>query len=416
MWLHYGQHGHFSNDKISDMEDQQHCHAGEHTKVYAYNLCDCLDCPKRPPVPEPACTADKACGAYSQYDYRQHDIKTSCSSAPAPPPMELPPTNCPTPEHSKTCHFWGDPHFTHLFFSQNNKGEKKKGGYHGGRNVDFWPSGAFNLASNADQSFDAQVFFCPWRSAPGLGTGLAMRFGDDLIHMVRGANSAPRTNQVAEVDLTEFYINGKKISWDELGNATGTRGKDVPGTGGLTTAFMYMQQFKTDHQSNMNILPVCAGNGQDSLVELTARKGSNWYVQEVTIRSNQPGRFGICGAEDKELTKGAKQEAMRVDAKKNLFTTKQMKSMCDMCGLSMDHGACGAPGHEIPPEVVCKSAKADLDAAKAECAKAGFVEGTNWFDVCVMETCVSGEGAAAIAKIEEHMQEVMIQEEEVAEK
>lgn len=408
MWMHYGQFGHLSTDSFMSADT---CHDGEHTKVYAYNLCDCQECPKTTGAEAPTCTQAKACDA-TPYDYRQHDIINDLcpTDAPTPPPaMDLPDSNCPTPDNSKTCHFWGDPHFTHLFNSHNNKGEKKKGGLHGGRIVDFWAKGVFNLASNSDNSFEAQVFFCPWKKAPSLGTGLAMRFGDDLIQWVRSPGTE-RPSSLPESERTQFYINGKQVSWEELGNSTGTRGNQVSGEGGLSTAFLYMQQMKTNHRSSQNQMPVCAGNGADSLVELTVRTGGNWYVQEATIRSNQPGTSGICSAVETDLSKGPEQEAFRTDAKHLLFTSSQMKSMCDMCGLDMHNGECKAPGHDLPPDAVCHSAGADLEEAKKLCG-VQFTEGTPWFSVCVMEECLTGQGAVTIAKIEEHIQELMVDEE-----
>jgi hypothetical protein len=81
MWLHYGQFGHFETSDIADFSADI-CHAGEHTYVYGYNLCDCIDCPPMPYVPPAVCTAAKACCASTggQYNYRQHDIKVDCSA------------------------------------------------------------------------------------------------------------------------------------------------------------------------------------------------------------------------------------------------------------------------------------------------------------------------------------------------
>merc|ERR1712072_50627 len=104
------------------------------------------------------------------------------------------------------------------------------GGRHHGTNQDFRPLGLFNLAENADQSFEAQAFFCPWGRggrAPGVGNGVAMRFGDDIIQMVRG-------DGWLNENTTEFFLNGDKVPWTDLGSATRTqiRGRNVPGTGG----------------------------------------------------------------------------------------------------------------------------------------------------------------------------------------
>jgi hypothetical protein len=355
--------------------------------------------------------------------------------------MPLPPSNCKTPDHAKTCHFWGDPHFTHLFKS-NNKGNKdaKKGGRQRQHKklFNFNPSGVYQLATSADGSFEAQVFFCPYISKTTTGAGLALRIGDDLIHMVRGEATAPQStkknykrgdNQYwavldknakgPEANFTEFFVNGQRKSWEELGDATGTRGKHVQGNGGTTTGSSFLRQLKTNRESGGSMLPVCAGDGEHNLVEVSAPhlKGSHrWpsvYEQAVTIRSNNPGDSGICSATDdkKFWRKKSNGEQFKVDAKKNLFSTRQMKSLCDMCRLSMHDGVCGAPSHDVSAKEVCEGAGEDYNAAKAECINE-FGEDSDWFDVCVMETCATGDGAVAISRIEEHLQEQLIAEEE----
>jgi hypothetical protein len=80
MWLHYGQFGHLSQDNVPDLPNKI-CHSGEHTQAYAYNLCDCTECPSKPEPPTPSCTVSKKCNS-GVYDYRQHDIKNSCAPGP----------------------------------------------------------------------------------------------------------------------------------------------------------------------------------------------------------------------------------------------------------------------------------------------------------------------------------------------
>jgi hypothetical protein len=81
MWLHYGHWGAFDTHDIKDFSAEK-CHGGEHGYDYAYNLCDCIDCPSLPYVPPASCTKDKACceSKGGQYNYRQHDIKVDCSA------------------------------------------------------------------------------------------------------------------------------------------------------------------------------------------------------------------------------------------------------------------------------------------------------------------------------------------------
>merc|ERR1712050_70749 len=99
----------------------------------------------------------------------------------------------------------------------------------------------------------------------------------------------------------------------------------------------------------------------------------------------------------------SEEESYRVDAKHNLFSSRQMKHLCSVCNLEMHDHICGAPGHDVPADVVCKQTGTDFDKVKAECAKT-FDEGSDWLNVCIMETCASLGDAVAISKIEQHIQ------------
>jgi len=85
MWHHYGQHGFLSKDDV-DGFNAFICYSGEHTQVYAYNLCKCLDCDPNPKPPPQPCTAKRACVPGASYDakltfdYSVHDIKVDCDA------------------------------------------------------------------------------------------------------------------------------------------------------------------------------------------------------------------------------------------------------------------------------------------------------------------------------------------------
>ena len=261
-----------------------------------------------------------------------------------------------------------------------------------------------NVASTADRSFEAQAFFCPWSgNAPGVSNGIAMRWGDDIIQLLKAENSN---------EYTEFVVNGKQVSWDELGDTASTWGRDVSGNGGLTTKFMFMQQMKTNRHNGQNKLPVCAGNGEDTLIEIGNHGNYNRFWQGVTIRTTQPGATGICSVPNGQMADNPTvQEEYRVDLKNSLFSARQIAHLCSVCNLEMHDHICGAPGIAAAPEDVCKTAGADYQEAAKQCGEK-FKAGSGWFNVCVMETCASGEEASTISKIEEHLQELMDREEE----
>lgn len=75
IWHHYGQHGFLSPKDVEGFTDDI-CYSGEHTKVYAYNLCKCLDCDPNEPKPV-ICTAARGCKE-GAYDYKVHAIKVDC--------------------------------------------------------------------------------------------------------------------------------------------------------------------------------------------------------------------------------------------------------------------------------------------------------------------------------------------------
>jgi hypothetical protein len=73
MWTFYGQHGFLDTKEIGDF-DRDKCweQAGEHTYEYAYNLCECTECPPKETPPCPTCVQRKGCDGYGTYDYSAH--------------------------------------------------------------------------------------------------------------------------------------------------------------------------------------------------------------------------------------------------------------------------------------------------------------------------------------------------------
>jgi hypothetical protein len=346
--------------------------------------------------------------------------ESAATSTTTQPPLPLPAANCESPADAKVCHFWGDPHFTHLFNDKLDEREVQKGGrMHGGAVLNFNPSGVFELANGED--FKVQAFFCPAYADTTTGVGLAMQFGEDIIQIIRGEETQPTKNVDShdfgyfanflgdENKYTEFFLNGQKKEWSDLGDAVSTRGENVPGTGGLTSVSAFLRQMKTEHESSISMLPICAGDDKHNLVEVStpwfdSTTGQRVYEHAVTIRSSASNLGGICAASAETISSDS--ESFRVKPEDNLFTLKQMNSLCGQCRLHMDHGACGAPSKEVSAKDVCQATNADYDSAADACKGQGFAEGTSWFDACVVETCVTGEQALPIAKMEQHLASV----------
>lgn len=341
-------------------------------------------------------------------------------------------------KHNCHVHHWADPCFkagskaaceAHGGCWTPTHSDPSKGGRNTGsaKLTNFNSVGVFELAESADGSFEAQAFFCPAIDATTTGVGIAMRFGDDLIQIVRSGATAPRSESTQhhdyyavlrdspEEDFTDFFVNGEKKSWWEIGNAEGTRGNSPQLGGGIATGHAYLQQMQMKgKEAAKSMTPVCCGDGEENIVEVSTPHfevgwSDRWpvvYEHALTIRSSNPGDSGICSSSTEELKN---EEKFRVDPKKNLFSTRQMKSLCEMCRLDMHNGECGAPGHTATAEGVCMAlpdGQAHFAAAKAACGQE-FDEGSDWFSTCVMETCASGMEAVAISKIEAHLQKSM---------
>jgi hypothetical protein len=79
----YGQYNFLSQRTVCGMEDTDICHAElEHTFAYAYNLCECIDCPDKQHFPDAVCGGKNACPyAGGGYDYSQHHLTgVKCSA------------------------------------------------------------------------------------------------------------------------------------------------------------------------------------------------------------------------------------------------------------------------------------------------------------------------------------------------
>jgi len=75
MWIQYGRWGFMDDHEIKEF-DHKKCYedAGEHTYIYAYNLCECNECTPHPTPPCPNCVERKFCsnqGCHT-YDYSKH--------------------------------------------------------------------------------------------------------------------------------------------------------------------------------------------------------------------------------------------------------------------------------------------------------------------------------------------------------
>jgi len=281
--------------------------------------------------------------------------------------------------------------------------------------VNFNPSGLFKLAESEDSKFEAQTFFCPAYRGTTTGVAVAMRFGDDVVQMIRGKATAPESDDPAnpkyftklspkerENKFMKFFVNGEPKTWEDLGAARGTRGQDVDDVGGGVRVgnSAFIQQMHTTLETGNSMLPVCVGDGKETIVEVSTpwfddTRGQRVFESAVTVRMSKPAETGMCG----DLPDGLQGDAHRVKPSDSLFTSRQMKSLCDMCRLESDGDTCGAPSREQTAEEVCRFVKADYQAARDECL-GDFAGEEDWVEACTMETCVGGPSGTVIAQLE----------------
>jgi hypothetical protein len=191
--------------------------------------------------------------------------------------------------------------------------------------------------------------------------------------------------------LIDYYVNGNKMEWDQMEGGVGV------GTEG------FLQQMQAAYSNAM--MPTCVGD-EHNIVEMAVP-----YLQDtktvprvfhtgVTVRMATPSGDGLCTRTDIP-DQGAQ---YRVSAKDSLFSSKQMKLLCELCRLEEDHGSCGAPASAVTAEELCTAMNADINAARESC-RADFDENDGWFDSCVMEVCADGNGAEHYSVQELHREQ-----------
>lgn len=337
----------------------------------------------------------------------------------------MPKSNCPSPEGSKVCHFWGDPHFSHLFTSDQGNSHQKGGRFHHTRLSDYNPTGVVRLAQSESGDFEAQAFFCPAYGATTTGVALAIKTGDDVVQMVRGEvtkgtgddgnlhftdlrSARPEHHTTVDyADFVEFYVNGERKQWSELGTTSEVFGANVPNIGGglEVSDHTFIQQMHSNHEGHMSMLPTCTGDGKNLVEMSTAHFDSNTgkrvFEQGVTIRMQDPGSKGVCSDTADQLP----HSDHKVDASDVLFSSVQMQSLCDMCGLKSKDGVCNGPAHKVTPQEVCSSVGASYKQAKKSCEEVFSKKQKDWLSACIMETCVTGVAAVEISEVEKQLED-----------
>lgn len=242
------------------------------------------------------------------------------------------------------CDWWGDPHYTQTFF--------------GGSTNNHYGIGPWQVASSADGSFQVQNFQC--------------NFGHTLATDVVGV--------AVKIESTIIYISQSQVS------VNGTVVNSTSGLDGITAAG------SLDHPAGLSFVSSdCCSRANVNVKYYAAHLGPPSFRHNGKIRIAQNGvsNDGLCGSPDYHDILGTDDL---------LFTAGQIAELCDQCTTKPLHCTPGAapatptPGDPPPqetPEHICEEHRAACggygEAAEA-CAK---VEGTPFFDGCVLDYCAT---------------------------
>lgn len=345
--------------------------------------------------------------------------------------FQPPSSNCPIPKKAKACHYWGEPHFTHLFYQDSHRKLTQKGGRAEAADhakiFEFHEVGVYQIAKKGDM--EVQAFFC---KGPGIanlvtasssGCGLAIKMGDEIVQFVRDASTKSANGNPwsdlkhwngNENTLAQIFVNGAKTDYSELTLAGSAVGSDH-----------FIQKMTSTMDAANSKVATCVGDSDNTwMVEWSVPHfgaGTEVFESSVTVWAEEPEASGICGNKlmQDEISKGffktqAYKDSWQVSTESLLFSRSQMKILCDTCGMSMNGGSCGqyVQQFKLEPDVkkdFCdkkNSGSYTFEQAKEACS---HETEEVWKSACELEMCASGGSGDAMAlvhleeKIEEHL-------------
>lgn len=345
--------------------------------------------------------------------------------------FQPPSSNCPIPKKAKACHYWGEPHFTHLFY-QDSRALTQKGGRaevagHA-KILEFHEVGVYQLAKRGED-LEVQAFFCKGPGIPGLvaasssGCGLAIKMGDEIVQFVRDASTkSANSNSWSDLKhwngndntLAQIFVNGVQMDYSKLTLAGSAVGSDH-----------FIQKMTSTMDAANSKVATCVGDsGNTWMVEWSVPHfGATTEVFEssVTVWAEEPEASGICGNKlmQDEISKGffksqTSKDSWQIATSNLLFSRSQMKILCNTCGMSMNGGSCGQYVQQFNLEPDVKKDFCD----KKNTGSYTFEQATEacshepdevWKSACELEMCASGGSGDAMAlvhleeKIEEHL-------------
>jgi len=275
-------------------------------------------------------------------------------------------------ENAVRCSFSGDTHMQSRFALPHRP--------------DFHLLGLYEAAKAKDNSFEAQIFQCPWhRIYPAAAaSGLALRIGENVIEFLRNTNCGEvvggRTEPIS-------IVNGERV-----------RFSDFPMTLDDGT-------FIAAHKPDMMQFAFCIDTADGSTVANVAY--ASWACDRITDSSNflmdlllpadqaSTDDGTMCGQSapnrhPSQLTEGMQKVDLASGA--SLFSRASHESLCSSCHWG-NFGPCEHPPPPPPPppnsQVACEEAKCPYDRAQELCASLESHEVS--YENCLNDVCMSCE-------------------------
>jgi len=194
--------------------------------------------------------------------------------------------------------------------------------------------------------------------------------------------------------------------------------------GGFAEDNFFAQQHVNPHFTRDVVAPTCVGDHEgDVLVKTALPLFPNIYEPIVTLEVSLDTFNGL--QSDNQLCMASSTDSARgiapVDSKHSVFSTKELRQLCEVCGLlgkdvgEGDFHGCNNPSKDRPPtlgSVLCEERKL-LDAANEACTD--FSGEPDWLNACLIEYCNDdAPDVQAFIKAEHDDWLIELQEEELA--